>query len=377
MQATHSQATLPPMKVQNQVVSGAAVGVAMSGGVDSTVAAAILQEAGYQVHGFFMVLPLADLDKQRQKVTRVAAQLGIPLTCVDLRKQFTADIIDHCASAYQKGLTPNPCVHCNQHIKFGHLLQVIQKRGVEWMATGHYAQVVQRGSSAHLLRGKDPAKDQSYFLCRLENHQRRNLVLPLGEYSKEQVYQKASDLGLAFKRQESQDVCFFQKDLGGFLASQGVQPLRGDIVTTDGRCMGMHNGIWHYTIGQRRGLGLPDTTPWYVVRLDAENNRVVIGKQEQLVRTKLLMHSVQWNISPRREWQGEVQIRSRHRAAAAKLHEVGQQRCLITFKKPQRAITPGQYGVLYNGNHLVGSGIIDTLQEIEVYNESGCGNLRL
>ncbi len=354
------------MGLKHQVPSSTTVGVAMSGGVDSTVTAALLKENGYRVHGFFMLLPLPGLEQQRRKVTQVAEQLHIPLTCVDIRNSFTDVVIAHFISSYKQGLTPNPCVHCNRHIKFGLLMQVMREHEMAKTATGHYARITGTGPVPELRRGADQGKDQSYFLCRLDNDQLSRLLLPLGEYTKETTYRKAAELGFDFNGQESQDVCFLQTDLGEFLAANGMHSLQGDIVTTSGTRVGTHNGIWNYTVGQRRGLGIPDATPWYVVALDAKKNRVIVGKNDQLMLKTVTVHSTQWYSPPPRQWEGLVQIRSRHRAAPAVLDRINGQRYRILFDTPQRAVTPGQYAVFYDGDRLVGSGIIEQQAAVEV-----------
>ncbi|WP_035274071.1 tRNA 2-thiouridine(34) synthase MnmA [Desulfogranum japonicum] len=354
------------MSLEHQVASGQTIGVAMSGGVDSTVTAALLMENGYKVHGFFMLLPLDSLEQQHEKVSHVAEQLQIPLTCVDIRDSFQEIVIRHFTGLYKQGLTPNPCVHCNRHIKFGLLMQTIQEHGIALMSTGHYARIRQNKTVAQLWRGKDPQKDQSYFLCRLTPGQLKHLVLPLGNYVKDDTYRKAHELGFDFSGQESQDVCFLQENLTDFLASHGICPVQGDIVTTSGKCIGVHTGIWNYTVGQRRGLGIPDATPWYVVALDARHNQVIVGKNEQLMLNTLIVRDTQWHMTPPLQWEGDVQIRSRHRAAAAELHRLSDQRYQIRFDTPQRAVTPGQYAVFYEADHLVGSGIIEQQSVVEV-----------
>lgn len=329
----------------------------MSGGVDSTVTAQLLIEQGYRVHGFFMLLPLPGLERQIDKVKFVTDHLHIPLHFIDLQEEFSDSIIRYFIHSYTTGLTPNPCVVCNELIKCGQLLEQMAAHGMDRMATGHYAQIVH---NAELHRAADPKKDQSYFLCRLDSRQLARLILPLGNWKKRNVYERAAAIGLSsFNGQESQDVCFLSgKNLPDFLQEQNVKNCPGDITTPDGEVLGRHRGIWHYTVGQRRGLGLPDATPWYVIKLDPEHNRVLIGKNESLFKSRLKGTDVRWHIPKPRVWEGAVQLRSRHRAAPARIVPAGNCGCLINFSEPQRAASPGQFAVFYEKNRVVGSAII-------------------
>ena len=338
------------------------IGVAMSGGVDSTVTAGLLLEQGYQTHGFFMLLPLPGLEEQTDKVQKVADRLNIPLHLVDLREQFNQKVISYFVDTYQHGLTPNPCVLCNQMIKCGLLMEEMAAKGMDRMATGHYARI-QRDQNGRpvLQRAVDPAKDQSYFLCRLSVEQLDRLVLPLGEWEKSRVFQRAKEMGFThFEGTESQDVCFLaDRNLADFLATQGVKGRNGEIRTAAGQVKGNHNGIWKYTVGQRRGLGIPDATPWYVTGLDAQENLVIIGKNEDLFLQDLLLCDVQWHIQPPETWQGMVQLRSRHRPAEAQVIHHENKSWKAHFTEPQRAITPGQFAVFYQDDRVIGSGIIE------------------
>ncbi len=336
------------------------VGVAMSGGVDSTVAAATLLEQGFLVHGFFMQLPLPGVEEQSDKVQAVADQLGIPLHFVPMKEAFTAKIITYFCDEYCQGRTPNPCVLCNRAIKFGLLSKAMFDQGMEKTASGHYVGKEQRENTVLLRRGKDPKKDQSYFLCRLVPEQLQHSLFPLADRRKEDIFLQAKSLGFTqFNGEESQDVCFLaQQDLATFLTEQGVQGQQGEIVTTKGKVLGIHEGIWKYTVGQRRGLGIPDATPWYVVGLNAAKNQVIIGKNDALFQTELLLSDMQWQLDVPPSWQGKVQLRSRHQAAEAEVKPAENGTWRVCFQEPQRAVTPGQFAVMYQEDTVVGSGII-------------------
>uniref|UniRef100_UPI0040567AE6 tRNA 2-thiouridine(34) synthase MnmA n=1 Tax=Candidatus Electrothrix sp. TaxID=2170559 RepID=UPI0040567AE6 len=336
------------------------VGVAMSGGVDSTVAAATLLEQGFAVHGFFMKLPLPGIDEQIDKVQAVTDQLGIPFHLVAMEKDFIQKVIAYFCAAYRQGRTPNPCVICNRIIKFGLLTQAMHAQGMEKTASGHYVGREQRKNTVLLRRGKDPKKDQSYFLCRLTPEQLRHSLFPLADRRKQDIYLQARSLGFSqFNGDESQDVCFLaQQDLASFLNEQGLQEVQGDIVTTDGKILGTHEGIWKYTVGQRRGLGIPDATPWYVVGLDAQKNQVIIGKNDALFQKELSLSDMQWQMDVSIPWQGKVQLRSRHQAAEAEVHPGKNGTWQVCFQDPQRAVTPGQFAVMYQEDTVVGSGVI-------------------
>ncbi len=338
------------------------IGIAMSGGVDSTVSAAILQRQGFAVHGFFMHLPLKGVEEQIIRVRAVAGRLDIPLSVIDMRLLFPDAVIDYFVDLYQRGQTPNPCVICNECIKFGALMESMTARGMDMMATGHYARIRRENDTeSFIMRGRDEKKDQSYFLCRLSAAQLNRIVLPLGEFTKTKVYRLAAEMGLAgVHGPESQDVCFLGGDsVAAFLKKQGIDDVPGDIVTREGRLLGRHRGIWHYTIGQRHGLGLPDTTPWYVMELDAIDNRVIVCKNEELFTRSLMLREVYWNgQAPALPWEGLVQLRSRHRASPATVDRDSRGRWIVSFTERQRAVTPGQFAVFYAAETVLGSGVI-------------------
>ncbi|MBU0485449.1 MAG: tRNA 2-thiouridine(34) synthase MnmA [Proteobacteria bacterium] len=338
------------------------IAVAMSGGVDSSVTAALLQKQGHEVRGVFMDLGQPKIESQIARVRKVADFLGIPLQVVELREEFSRQVIDYFEKSYFMGLTPNPCVVCNRLIKCGAVLRQVLADSVDLMATGHYARIrADEDGGFQLLKGLDPKKDQSYFLSQLTLEQLSKLCFPLGEFSKEHVYKMAAEFGFEFSgSEESQDICFLKdSSVAGFLAERQVvgQPT-GEIVTLDGRTLGAHQGIYAFTIGQRRGLGIPDATPYYVVGIDADSNRVVVGKEDDLWRSSLQISQVNWlaGSAPQLPAVYEVKIRYRHPVAHALVENDVGGGVTVTFSTPQRAITPGQFAVFYDGDRVIGGG---------------------
>lgn len=337
------------------------IGIAMSGGVDSSVSASLLKQQGFRVHGFFMKLPLPGVEDHMHRVTAVAEKLSIPLSVVDMQELFAKKIMRVFIDTYCKGRTPNPCIICNHQVKFGALRRYMQEQGMDRIATGHYARIG-RTADGYLAvqRGMDNTKDQSYFLCRLDQEQLEHMVMPLGEHTKKEVYKVAAELNLNnVHGPESQDICFLAgRSIATFFAEQGMPDIRGEIVTSEGKILGHHNGLWHYTIGQRRGLGLPDASPWYVQRLDHAHNRVIICKEEELITNEAMVSDVKWSGSSPSTWRGLVQIRGRQKPSPALVEQVSGSLWRITFDEPQRAVTPGQFAAFYEGDLVCGSGII-------------------
>jgi len=337
--------------------------LAMSGGVDSTVSAALLRRQGYEVHGVFMALGQDDLAEQVARVEEIGRFLQIPVRVLDLETPFKREVLDYFSAAYAQGRTPNPCVVCNPRIKFGRLLNYADSQGIDLMATGHYARIEARPDGrVRLLKGLDPKKDQSYFLCRLRQEQLRRLYFPLGMTAKSKVYEMAKALGVAkLHGTESQDVCFLKDGgLGDFLEARFPEDMSGNIVRADGRVLGRHRGICNYTVGQRRGLGIPHETPYYVIALDAERREVIVGKEAELYRDRLRIARMSWTAGVSPELPGEftVKIRYRHSGAPARvaLEEDG---LTCRFQEPQRAVTPGQFAVLYRDDEVIGGGEIE------------------
>jgi tRNA-specific 2-thiouridylase len=338
----------------------------MSGGVDSTACALMLREK-YQVQGFFMQLAQPDLAQQRNRVKQIAKKLDIELQIVDLHDAFTEKVLDYFSQSYFSGLTPNPCVICNREIKFGLFLQTILKAGMEKMATGHYATIKRDSDRSYLYMGDDPRKDQSYFLSRLTKEQLTKIVFPLGTMNKESIYQFVEAHGFHdFRGRESQDVCFLQNNrVGNFLEKRATgSRVPGQIVSTSGKVLGSHNGLFRYTIGQRKGLGISSSTPLYVLAINAASNTVVVGGNDELFRKSIAVKKLHWlsGEPPDLNREYTVRIRYSHRGSLAKLAADNNNSGILTFQEAQRAVTPGQFAVFYDQKELLGSGIIALVQ---------------
>ena len=342
------------------------IGLAMSGGVDSTACALLLKKY-YQVHGFLMDIGQPSFAEQAEEVETIAGQLGIDLQVVDLKVRFKEIVLNYFIDSYRKGKTPNPCMICNREIKCGLFLEHILATGLETMATGHYVQCREIDGCPALCKGVDARKDQSYFLARLTMTQLGKLHFPLGSMRKEQTYEFMEAHGFKdFRGKESQDVCFLKdKKMSEYLDEKLDSSMRaGPIVTVDGKEIGWHRGLHRYTVGQRRGLGLPDHTPWYVCALDADANRLMVGKNEDLNTRILTAVAPHWLVAspPRIGTRFRVKIRSTHYGAMATIIEIDQTHIAVEFDKPQRAISPGQYAVLYLDDQVIGSAEISESQ---------------
>lgn len=333
------------------------IAVLLSGGIDSTVAGFLLKEEGHQVTGLTMV---NWDDKVSQKATGAARWLGIEHIVIDLRRVFAERVIDYFCTTYEQGFTPNPCVECNRSIKFGALLEFAQQAGFEMIATGHYARVEfdLKNQQYRLRKGVDQRKDQSYFLYALNQYQLARAIFPLGDWTKEQVKQYGSELGLPMAdAKESQEICFIPGDYREFLTGR-IKSHPGNIEDQHGHTVGRHRGVAFYTIGQRRGLGISGGKPLYVTDLDVERNVVKVGDNEELFRKTLWAHH---NTFIKDALQGPVQVTAKVRYTALPAEALIQAEgdlIKVEFSKPQRAITPGQKIVYYDDEYVVGGGTI-------------------
>ena len=338
------------------------VAVALSGGVDSSAAALLLEEAAYEMVGVHMRLwDSPRFDYQAHRAENICRLLDIPYHQVDLQKEFELYVVDYFCQEYQQGRTPNPCVACNQHIKFGILLDKAFSLGVDYLATGHYAKVEHSRDGHRLLKAADTRRDQSYFLYTLTQEKLEHVLFPLGEYSRDEVKQMAKQAGLPIATKSSQDICFIsQKNYGAFL-SQRFSTLPGDIVDNQGKKLGQHRGIAFYTIGQRHGLGLASGKPLYIIRIEPESNRIVLGHEKELYSRKLTAQKLNWisGKAPREPITVQTKIRYKSKEAEAILF-FRNDYMDVHFAQPQKAATPGQAIVFYNINEVLGGGIIDS-----------------
>ena len=364
-------------------MNGSTVVVAMSGGVDSSIAAAMLHEQGYRVVGVTMKLwdyasvgGNENLDRacctieSMNDARSVCQKLGVPHYTVDLRQAFEQSVIRDFVREYEAGRTPNPCVRCNSHIKWKVLLTKARALGADMIATGHYARIIRRDDGvAELRTGLDPKKDQSYALWGVPQETLRVTLLPLGSITKDETRARAAALGLkTADKPESQDICFIpDNDYGRFLtewnertgdASGSLEP--GDVRDGGGNVVGTHRGVAHYTIGQRKGLGIAVGRPQFVTRIDASSKTIWVGEPEQLMQRRLTAHDANWSLGVPPESGQRVQARIRYaaRPAAAMVESHEDGTFAVVFDDAQRAITPGQSVVIYDGDLVLGGGVI-------------------
>ena len=366
---------LPPRGGGKRVVA------AMSGGVDSSVAAALLVERGFEVIGVTMrLLPKLETafgccgsPNDVDDAARVCAALAVPHYVLDLARLFDRDVIQPFVEDYRAGRTPNPCVDCNQRVKFGYLLRIARAWDAQAVATGHYARV----TDGRLCEAADRAKDQTYFLYRLTARELRRVLFPVGELTKAEVRSRARALGLpTADKPESQEICFVPgRDYRSFVAARstkGTVPFldragveQGDVVDTGGRKVGRHPGLVGYTVGQRRGLGSvvrsggPRAEPLYVVRLEARTNTLVVGSAEETRSGGLVTGPASWTAqAPLGPFEARVRVRHRHAPAKAALEVLDDGRVRVRFEEAQRAVAPGQAAVFYSGGEVLGGGTI-------------------
>lgn len=350
--------------------------VGMSGGVDSSVAAYLLKEQGYEVIGVTMqIWQDEDLAVQQENggccglsavddARRVAADLGIPYYVMNFKQEFKEHVIDYFIEEYIQGRTPNPCIACNRYVKWESLLARSLAIGADYIATGHYARVVELPNGRFTLRRSATLeKDQTYALYNLTQEQLRRTLMPVGEYAKDEVRRIAEEIGLQVaSKPDSQDICFVPDgDYASYIEENvRVRIPEGNFVTSDGTVLGRHKGITHYTVGQRKGLGLALGYPAFVLEIRPETNEVVIGTKEEsmtfvLRADRLNFMSVEDLTEPLRVF---TKIRYNHKGAWCTIEKTGTDEVTCTFEEPQRAVTPGQAVVFYDGEYVLGGGTI-------------------
>lgn len=349
--------------------------IAMSGGADSSVAAALLKEQGYELTGITMRLwrgdPKRGIEWHDRSCCRLdwarstAGKLQIPFEVLNLEEAFEKEIIEDFCEEYLSGRTPNPCVRCNERIKFGLLYEMAMQRGADYLATGHYARVeYEEKSRGYLLkRPVDEAKDQTYFLYRLKQKQLGSILFPIGELTKKEVLTIAKRLEFpSAEARESQEICFAtEEDYREFINERRPGAIRpGEFINTKGAVIGIHKGIPFYTIGQRRGLGISASKRLYVVGINLEKNQVVLSEEQDLFRRELIADQVNFISFERLEDRIPVLVKIRYKTPAAKaiIEPYGEDKVRVLFDEPQRAITPGQSVVFYSNDTLLGGGVI-------------------
>jgi len=365
------------------------IAIAMSGGVDSSTAAAILKQQGHELIGFTM-----QLWNQRRNISvdengdplpsrccslddvydarRVAESLEIPFYVLNLEKEFENAVVEPFVQSYLSGETPIPCVACNSRLKFSALDKLAQSLGCDKVATGHYARIEfdENSKIYRLYRSRNHWKDQSYFLWELTQEQLSRAIFPLGDMTKSEVREVARKLCLyTADKPESQEICFVPDgDYAGFIerylkAENRIQeiPQSGEIVNSEGEVLGMHRGIHHYTVGQRRGLGISHQKPLYVLKIEKAKNQIIVGQEEELFSSEFIVRDVNWiifNEPPSDVVRAQVKVRYRHEPAMASIYSLPENKAKIIFDQPQRAITPGQAAVFYDGEQVLGGGWI-------------------
>lgn len=350
--------------------------IGMSGGVDSSVAAYLLKEQGYDVTGIMMKLSPDNPEYEENEggccslsavndARRVADVLDIPFYVMNFKEPFKKYVVDNFVEEYFNGRTPNPCIECNRKIKFDEFLRKVQGLGADYIATGHYATVEQDKNGRYLLmRSEDDRKDQTYALYSLTQEQLAHTVMPCGQYSKTEIRAIAEKIGLdVFRKKDSQEICFIpDNNHGNYIEKfSGREVVPGNYIDKNGKVLGQHKGIVYYTIGQRKGLGIALGKPMFVTNIIPEKNQVVLGEEVEIFNTTLVAKNI--NLIPMDKIEGEIEVEAKVRYSArpskAKLIQLDENHIKLEFETPQRAITKGQSVVCYQGNLVIGGGIID------------------
>lgn len=340
------------------------IAVALSGGVDSLVSGFLVKKKFPHVFGLHFT---TGYENQPGNMAYIKDQLKMDIVCLDLSNAFEKEVVQYFISTYSQGRTPNPCMICNQKIKFGILLEQAKKLGAEYLATGHYATIAnpltrpdQNISHAWLEKGTDRAKDQSYFLARLSSSQLSRIVCPLANFTKDQVKNLAAQCNLApLGAKESQDICFIHGPVGEFISEKtGMNFQKGPVMDMKGRQVGTHDGVFRFTIGQRRGINCPASQPYYVKKIDPAKNTLHVCFKQDLAQTQMVVDNIMWNDPDSDDIQDlKTKIRYHHKEADSRLYRNGSAGRVI-FTRPQHAVTPGQAAVFYKGKKVSGSGII-------------------
>ncbi len=343
--------------------------VGMSGGVDSSACAAILLEQGYDVYGATMRLSAdEDFDASAEEdAKKVCDQLGIKHYIFDFREEFKKSVVDYFVNEYINARTPNPCIACNKHLKFGLMLDKALEMGMDYIATGHYAKIENENGEYKLKMSNAQSKDQSYVLYNLNQFILSHTLMPLGDYTKTQIREKCEELGLLVaNKSESMEICFVNDDdYVRFIKDySGYEPKPGKIYDTFGNVLGEHRGLINYTIGQRKGIGAYGR-PMFVLKIDGENNALILGEKGMEFSSVVTAHDVNYlsDKMPTKEFEAQVKIRYQAKPAEAVIIPEGNNTATIRLKDPQRAVTPGQSIVFYDGDYVIGGGVVSSFEQ--------------
>ena len=335
--------------------------IGMSGGVDSSVAAKLLKEQGYSVTGATMLL-WNDTEKAAMDANRVCEHIGIDFITIDFREQFKKSVVDYFINEYISGRTPNPCIMCNKHLKFGAMLEYAKDNGYDMIATGHYGKIVNNNGVYELHSSKAESKDQSYFLYNFNPHILKHTIMPLSEYTKEQVREMANEWQIPVaNKPDSQEICFVNdNDYAGFICNNSdYKPVCGKMLDVNGNEIGTHKGMIYYTIGQRKGIGAFGR-PMFVMEMNPQQNTITLGEKGMEFSGALVADNVNYisDIPLTQPEKVQAKIRYQAKKAEAMLYPLADDRVRLVFDEPQRAITPGQSVVFYNNDTVIGGGVV-------------------